>query len=85
MAKKTRKPKSGMPKCDCMRDVHTVNLTTVEVLSIVSAATHGVRCGYDDAPLFLQDGINQLLNQCNIDCTFKKDGTMVLTYGKGCK
>jgi len=75
-----KKKKNSMPCCNHMLDVHAVRLTTVEVLTLISAATHGFRCGYDDAVENLQDGINKLLQQCNIDCKWDEDGTMILTY-----
>lgn len=78
VARRTTK-KNHMPKCDHMRDVHCINLTTIQVLSLISAATHAVRAGYDDAPDILEDGVNALLDQARIDCEFEDD-TMILTY-----
>ena len=57
---------------------HCLCLTRIEVLSLVSAATHGVRNGYDDAPEHIESAINQLLEQADIDCEFDDDGTMKL-------
>jgi hypothetical protein len=83
MAKKKNR-KSKMPQCDHMNELHCVYLTTVEVLSVVSAATHGVRHGYSDDDVSLEGGVNALLNQANIDCEWEDDGTMVLTYTPQC-
>lgn len=69
-----------MPSCNHMQDEHSVVLTTLEALCLVTAATHAIRNGYDDAPEHLEDAVNAVLSQCNIDCTFAEDGTMVLTY-----
>lgn len=80
MVRRNQRKNPQMPSCNHMLDEHRVVLTTVEALSLISAATHAVRGGYDDAPEQLQDAVNALLNQCNIDCKFKKNGTMILTY-----
>lgn len=82
MATKTKKKakKSSMPKCNHMMDMHRLELPTLVVLSLVSAATHAVQHGYDtDDDTFLEGAINVLLDKCHIDCRFEKDG-MVLTY-----
>lgn len=79
VATRKRKKKSSFPTCNHMSEMHYIPLQTIEVLSLVSAATHAVRSGYDDATEFLETAVNTLLNVSNIDCTFKKDGTMVLT------
>jgi hypothetical protein len=61
-----------------MEKRHCLCLTRVEVLALVSAATHGVRNGYDDAPEQIESAINHLLEQADIDCKFDEDGTMTL-------
>lgn len=79
--RKTKSRASAMPDCDCMNETHCVYLTTVEALSLITAATHAVRGGYDDAPTHLESAVNGLLEQCGIDCEFRDDGVMTLTYG----
>lgn len=83
MATKTKKKTRGrrMPKCNCMMDMHMVELPTIAVLSLVSAATHAVQAGYDMGDdIALEGAVNALLDTCHIDCKFRKDGTMVLFY-----
>jgi hypothetical protein len=80
MATKTKKTKRRMPKCNCMMDMHHPELPTIAVLSLVTAATHAVRNGYDtDEDYVLTGAVNALLHQCHIECEFK-DGQMTLTY-----
>lgn len=77
---KAKKKKQRMPKCDHMMDMHRPELPTIAVLSLVTAATHAVRTGYDtDDDSVLEYAINALLDQCHIECEFE-DGQMVLTY-----
>lgn len=78
--RKSRKNKSIMPQCDHMQEEHLVPLTAIEALSLVTAATHAVRSGYDDAPEWLEVAVNRVLEHCRIDCSFDDDGAMVLTY-----
>lgn len=81
MATKTKKRKARMPKCNHMMDMHTVELPTIAVLSLVTAATHAVRNGYDtDNDFALEGAVNVLLDACHIECKCRKDGTMVLHY-----
>ena len=80
MAKtKSRKPKKKKSHCMHMHHTHCVYMTTLEALSLISAATHAVRSGYDDGDdSYLESAVNGLLDQCNIDCEF--DGrSMTLT------
>jgi hypothetical protein len=80
MARKKVRWKKG-PACSHMGDIHGLRLSTSEIMAVVSAATHGVRRGYDDGDDSLIDAaINRMLDQSNIDCKFRKDGTMTLTY-----
>lgn len=81
MATKTKKKaKQQMPECNCMMDMHHPELPTIAVLSLVSAATHAVRTGYDtDEDCVLKSAVNALLDQCHINCSFE-DGQMTLTY-----
>lgn len=75
------KRKSRMPKCNHMADMHSVQLPTIAVLSLVIAATHAVRNGLsDDDSEYLEPAVNALLDQCFIDCDFDEDGNMCLTY-----
>jgi len=79
MAKtKSRKPKKSKSHCKHMHHTHCVYMTTLEALSLISAATHAVRSGYDDAGVILEFAVNGLLDQCNIDCEFD-EGSMTLT------
>lgn len=79
MVARKRRTKA-MPECNHMAETHRVKLTAIQVLSLISASTHAVRTGYDDAPEFLEEAVNELLEQTNTECKFKRDGTMLLTY-----
>lgn len=74
-----RKRKKRTPGCKHMQDTHAVFLSTIEALSLITAATHAVQHGYDEADEVLESAVNSLLDQCNISCEFK-DSAMVLTY-----
>lgn len=71
---------AAYPECSHMADVHDIRLSTIEIMAVISAATHGVRTGYEDGDEWIEPAINRMLDQSNIDCKFQKDGTMVLTY-----
>lgn len=84
MAKKKAKKKAvaatvTMPTCKHMTERHTIRLLTIEALSLISAATHAVKNGYDDGTDVLEDAVNELLHSCGIDCEWEDDGTMILT------
>lgn len=80
MAKtKRRKGRRKTPDCKHMHHTHCVYMTTLEALSLITAATHAVRSGYDDDEDTLEDAVNGLLDQCSIDCHFDDDGVMTLT------
>ena len=80
MAKRKARRKKGRA-CSHMGDIHGLSLSTSEIMAVVSAVTHGVRSGYDDGDDgLIEDAINRMLDQSNIDCKFRKDGTMTLTY-----
>lgn len=82
MATKTKKRKSSRPACNHMMDMHKVELPTIAVLSLITAATHAVRHGLseDDGAEYLEGAVNFLLDRCHITCEFDKSGAMTLTY-----
>lgn len=82
MAKRKRK-KTATAGHNCMDDLHSLTLTTIEIMSLVSVATHGVQHGYEDGVEVLEEAVNRLLNQAGIDCAFDDDGVMTLTYNCG--
>jgi hypothetical protein len=77
--KKKRLKIVDLPTCTHMSAFHDVRMPTIAALALVSAATHAVRHGYDDATDWLESAVNALLEAFDIDCEFEDDGTMVLT------
>lgn len=78
-----RKKKTATAGHNCMDDLHSLTLTTIEIMSLVSVATHGVQHGYEDGVEILESAVNRILNQADIECEFDDDGVMTLTYNCG--